>query len=91
MITREEAKKCMDFDSNAERMSTKRNNALIDKIYDSFEQHIKSLEAQLTNTEQLTCEGCRHKYTLMVDNNAPCGQCAVNPYIINHYNKKDTK
>lgn len=47
-MTREEAKECMDFDSNAERMSTKRNNALIDKIYDSFEKRIKSLEAYKT-------------------------------------------
>lgn len=31
---------------------------LINEVYDSFEQHIKSLKAQLANTEQLTCESC---------------------------------
>lgn len=49
MITREEFNASIDsgfFDDAIEYV-------------DRLEQHIKSLEAQLANTEQLTCDGCR--------------------------------
>lgn len=52
MITREEAKKW-------NRLSTVFEHH-IDKIYNSFEQHIKDLEAQLINTKQLTCDECAY-------------------------------
>lgn len=69
MITREEAHKYM-WDKNNECPSMRWGNHLtirnyvdlmIDDIYDSLEQHIKSLEAQLSNTEQLTCKDCSKK------------------------------
>lgn len=52
MITREE------FDFNFNRLGYV-GKAEVAKLYiNSLEQHIKSLEAQLANTGQLTCESC---------------------------------
>lgn len=69
MITREEAlsdkpfiqaecEKCDYVDLYYNDSAYKR---MINQIYDGFEQHIKSLEAQLANTEQLTCKDCSKK------------------------------
>lgn len=39
-----------------------------------LEQHINSLESQLTNTEQLTCGSCEYKYIVSYD----CTECRHN-------------
>lgn len=60
MITREEAYiigesiKVPSMEQRSERIKE-----FINTVYDSFEQHIKSHEAQLANTEQLTCDRCK--------------------------------
>lgn len=51
----------------------------------SLEQHIKSLEAQLDNTEQLTCIGCKYyDATMYVEY---CDGCKRNENILDFYTK----
>lgn len=75
MITREEAKMVMD--------------ELFDQ-QDQLRQYIKSLEAQLVNTQQLTCEGCIYD----TDDGCmlyPVGLCCTRFDMIDRYEPKDTK
>lgn len=53
--------------------------AIIDELFDQqdqLQQHIKSLEAQLANTEQLTCDGCINKPNIGDNYDDICGYCS---------------
>lgn len=82
MITREETKEHLQpfF------------HRLVDLIFDQqdqLQQHIKSLEARLGNTEQLTCDGCIYSIcdaTAYAECASACYKCVRQPYKKDMYN-----
>jgi hypothetical protein len=51
-MTRDEVKQKIAGDPEAERITARHNDFIIDKVFDYFEQHIAELE------EYKTCDGC---------------------------------
>lgn len=95
MITREEAKKKLWSSGSINTLSKVECDSIINEVFDSLEQHIKSLEAQLSNKEQLTCEGCVHLKQLTDEygNYTMCGIPIENcsRRLVDRYIAKDTQ
>lgn len=81
MITREEV-------INGYMINEK--HVIAEMLYDTitkYEHRIKSLEAQIANTEQITCDGCKHEG---VDCTSIFRVCARRLYK-DYYEPKDTQ
>lgn len=68
-ILKERYKELSYFSETQREASNKLVSVLVEMVkvneaikeLEALQQHIKSLEAQLANTEQLSCDGCTHE------------------------------
>jgi hypothetical protein len=68
-VTRDNIKRAIAGDPEAERITDKHNSAIVDKVFNYFEARIAELESNKT------CAGCIHYY---IDTSPICMQCNRN-------------